>query len=51
VLYDNPPNWGLGDAPSVERSQGHVRLEFDACAVPPLVAVQRVRKPVTLTRR
>jgi hypothetical protein len=45
MLYENPPNWGLGDAPVVERSPGHVRLEFDERAVPPLVALQRVTTP------
>jgi hypothetical protein len=45
VLYDNPPNWGLGDAPVVERSPRHVRIEFDDRAAPPLVALQRVTKP------
>jgi hypothetical protein len=44
VLYENPPNWGLGDAPEVERCPRHVRVEFDDRAVPPLVALQRLRK-------
>jgi hypothetical protein len=44
VLYDNPPNWGLGDAPEVERCPGHVLVEFDERAVPPLVALHRLRK-------
>jgi hypothetical protein len=45
VLYDNPPNWGLGDAPVVQRDPRHWRLEFDDRAVPPLVTLQRVKKP------
>ena len=47
VLYENPPNWGLGDAPAVPCGQGHVRLEFDDRAVPPLVMLQGVTTPVT----
>jgi hypothetical protein len=45
MLYDNPPNWGLGDAPVVERSARHLRVEFDDRAVPPLVALRRLTKP------
>jgi hypothetical protein len=44
VLYENPTNWGLGDAPEVERCPGHVRIEFDDRAIPPLVALHRLRK-------
>ena len=51
VLYDNPPNWGLGDAPVVERRPGHSRLDFADRAVPPLVSLRRVMKPVTVARR
>jgi len=47
MLYDNPPNWGLGDAPAVPRGEGHVRLAFSDRAVPPLVALRRVTSPVT----
>jgi hypothetical protein len=45
MLYNNPPNWGLGDAPALERSAQHVRLEFDDRAVPPLVELHRLTKP------
>lgn len=45
MLYDNPSNWGLGDAPAVERSLQHVRIEFDDRAVPPLVNLQRLTRP------
>jgi hypothetical protein len=45
MLYDNPLNWGLGDAPAVERSPQHVRIEFDARALPLLVNLRRLRKP------
>jgi hypothetical protein len=45
ILYDNPPNWGLGEAPVVERSPRHVRLEFDDRAAPPLVSLRRLTKP------
>jgi hypothetical protein len=43
VLYDNPENWGLGDAPIVQQRPRHLRVEFDDRAVPPLVALNRVR--------
>lgn len=42
VLYDNPTNWGLGDAPGVWGDQRHVRLEFSDAAVPPLVALRGI---------
>jgi hypothetical protein len=45
MLYDNPPNWGLGDAPVVARSERHFKVEFDDRAVPPLVSLRRVTKP------
>jgi hypothetical protein len=45
MLYDNPPNWGLGDAPVVERQPQHLRIDFDDRAVPPLVALERLTKP------
>ena len=45
MLYDNPPNWGLAEAPVVERSARHLRVEFDDRAVPPLVALGRLTKP------
>lgn len=51
MLYNNAPNWGLGDAPVVQRSPGHLRLEFDQRAVPPLVALKRVTKAGTLPAR
>jgi len=44
MLYDNAPNWGLGDAPVIERNARHFRVEFDDRAVPPLVALRRVTK-------
>jgi hypothetical protein len=45
MLFENPPNWGLGDAPFVQRDARHLRIEFDDCAVPPLVALRRLTKP------
>jgi hypothetical protein len=45
MLYDNPPNWGLGDAPVVQRDDRHRRVEFDDRAVPSLVALGRLTKP------
>jgi hypothetical protein len=47
MLYDNPPNWGLGDAPVSKRNAGHLRLLFSDRAVPPLVDLGRLTKPVT----
>lgn len=46
MLYDNPANWGLRDAPVVARDARHLRIEFDDRAVPPLVALRRLTKPV-----
>jgi hypothetical protein len=50
VLYDNPASWGLRDAPMSACGRGHFRLEFDDRAVPPLVALAGVTRPVTLAR-
>ena len=44
LLYDNPANWGLGDAPVVGRDARHLRLEYDDRAVPPLVSLRRLTK-------
>ena len=51
MLYDNPPNWGLGDAPIVKRDARHMRVEFDDRAAPPLVALRRVTKPAFVPPR
>jgi hypothetical protein len=45
MLYDNPANWGLGDAPVVQRDERHLRVEFDDRAIPPLVALRRLTRP------
>jgi hypothetical protein len=45
MLYDNPPSWGLGDAPVVQRDNRHGRVEFDDRAVPPLVDLGRLTRP------
>ncbi len=45
ILYENPPNWGLGDAPVVSVGPQRFRLEWDTRAVPPLVALRGVRAP------
>lgn len=42
VLYENPSNWGLGDAPIVRRDARHFRVEFSDAAVPPLVSLGRI---------
>lgn len=46
VVYDNPPNWGLADAPTTALGPGRWRLDFSWKAVPPLVDLQRVVLPV-----
>ena len=43
ILYENPESWGLGDAPLERRGENHVRLEYDDRAIPPLVALQRIK--------
>jgi len=50
MLYDNPANWGLGDAPALPRGASHTRLVFSDEAVPPLVDLGRLTKPVTRPR-
>jgi hypothetical protein len=42
VLYENPANWGLGDAPVSQRSRSDFRIEFDDAAVPPLVSLRGI---------
>jgi hypothetical protein len=46
VVYNNPDNWGLADAPSRVLSDGSLLLEFDWRAVPPLVDLRGVVLPV-----
>jgi hypothetical protein len=45
VVYSNPDNWGLGDAPTRELPDGSTCLEFDWKAVPPLIELRRVVLP------
>jgi hypothetical protein len=42
VLYENPTNWGLGDAPAEPRGPRDIRLAFSDAAVPPLVSLGRI---------
>jgi len=42
VIYENPDNWGLADAPMVPLRAGTWRLPFHWNAVPPLVDLDRV---------
>ena len=51
VLYENPPEWGLGCAPLAQRTSGHMRLGYAAAAVPPLVELKRIRKPTVIPRK
>jgi hypothetical protein len=46
VIYENPPAWGLADAPIRRESAQRARLEFCWDAVPPLVDLGRVVLPV-----
>lgn len=45
VIYDNPDNWGLRDAPTRTTADGVSVLEFDWSAVPPLVELRRITLP------
>jgi len=45
VVYDNPENWGLRDAPVRAESERACVLEFSWDAVPPLVDLRRVVLP------
>ncbi len=46
VVYENPPGWGLAQAPQREIGPARWRLDFDWDAVPPLVDLRRVVLPV-----
>ncbi len=46
VVYDNPENWGLGNAPERELPGGARWLEFDWNAVPPIADLRRVVPPL-----
>jgi hypothetical protein len=46
VVYENPPAWGLRDAPVCQVRSGCWRLDFSWDAVPPLVDLRRVVLPV-----
>lgn len=46
VVYNNPDDWGLGDAPARPLADGSVFLEFNPRAVPPLIDLRRVVLPV-----
>lgn len=45
VVYNNPDNWGLRDAPAVAAADGSTHLAFDWSAVPPLVDTKRITLP------
>ena len=51
VVYDNPPTWGLRDAPVRDLGRGRWRLDFDWKAVPPLVDLRRIVLPVNRVGR
>jgi hypothetical protein len=45
VVYENPENWGLRDAPAREEGERVSVLEFSWDAVPPLVDLRRIVLP------
>ena len=47
ITYNNPEGWGLAAAPSRQRSNGGLFLDFDWLAVPPLVELQRIAVPTS----
>jgi hypothetical protein len=49
VIYDNPPGWGLGNAPTRIMDSGLTYLDFDWAAVPPMVDLRRVVLPTART--
>mgnify|MGYP003310204535 FL=1 len=42
VIYHNPENWGLADAPESPLNDRTIRLRFDWRAVPPLTELRRI---------
>lgn len=46
VLYDNPESWGLRDAPCRMVAPGRWQIDFDWKAVPPLVDLRRILRPI-----
>lgn len=51
VLYENGPEWGLGDAPERILDEGVTYLGFDWRAVGPMVQLRRVVSPGAPTAR
>lgn len=51
VVYDNPPGWGLGDAPERAGAAGIHYIDFDWAVVPPMVDLRRVVLPPARTGR
>jgi hypothetical protein len=51
VLYENGPEWGLGDAPERRLDDGVTYLDFDWRAVGPMVQLRRVVSPAAPTAR
>jgi hypothetical protein len=51
VIYDNPPTWGLAEAPARDLGRGRTYLDFSWSAVPPLVDLRRVLLPVNRVGR
>ena len=45
VIYDNPPSWGLQEAPVRRRNDLSILLEFSWNAVPPMVDLRRIVLP------
>jgi hypothetical protein len=51
VVYDNPPEWGLGEAPVRAAQSGIHYIDFDWAFVPPIVDLRRVVLPPSRTGR
>jgi hypothetical protein len=51
VLYENGPEWGLGDAPERRLDERVTYLDFDWRAVGPMVQLKRVVSPAALSDR
>jgi hypothetical protein len=49
VIYDNPDDWGLGNAPERKMAEGLYHLDFVLESVPPLLNLRRVLLPASRT--
>ena len=47
VIYENPPSWGLADAPTRPSGDGSWHMDFAWAAVPPLVNLRGIVVPMS----